>query len=136
MTRLTPSCGKSRRPSGYADRPCSRVTSVSGLVDPVLVAEQRGERTEPPLEGRLAGDTAQLGRALGGDIAAHEPDEEDPGGERFAAVLEGGAGEGGEPPAAAAADPPRDAGAETRAFKVKPISRRPCRNSDPGRRLI
>lgn len=91
-----------------AHHPCSRVPSVSGLVDPVLVAGYRGEHAEPPLEGRLAGDTAQLGRALDGNVVAHVPDEEDPGGERFAAVLEDGAGEGGESLAAAAAAPPRD----------------------------
>lgn len=106
-----------------AHHPCSRVPSVSGLFDPVLVAGHRGVHAEPPLEGRLAGDTAQLGRALDGDVAAHVPDEEDPGGERFAAVLEDGAGEGGESLAAAAAAPPRDAGAETRAFKDLPIRR-------------
>lgn len=117
-----------------AHHPCGRVRSVSGLVDPVLVAEQRGERAEPPLEGRLAGDAAQLGRALDGDVAAHEPDEEDPGCERFAAVLEDGAGERGEPSAAAAAAPPRDAGrdgpvppgaagAAFRAPRVEPVGR-------------
>lgn len=68
-----------------AHHTCSRVPSVSGPVDPVLVAEYRGER--------------------------------------FAAVLEDGAGEGGESLAAVAAAPPRDAGAETRAFKVLPIRR-------------
>lgn len=41
------------------------------------------------------GDAAQLGRALDGNAAAHEPDEGDPGGERLAAVLQDGAGEGG-----------------------------------------
>lgn len=48
------------------------------------------------------GDDAQLCRALDGDVVAHEPDEGDPDGERLLAVLEDGAGEGGEPPAAAA----------------------------------
>lgn len=38
------------------------------------------------------GDTAQFGRALDGDVVAHGPNEEDQGGERFAAVLEDGAG--------------------------------------------
>lgn len=71
--------------------------------DPVQVAGYRGEHAVPPLEGRLVGDAAQLGRALDGDVVAHEPDEGDPGrGGRLATVLEGGAGEGGEPPAAAA----------------------------------
>lgn len=56
----------------------------------------------PPLEGRLVGDAAQLGRTLDGDVVAHEPDEGDPDGERRAAVLEDGAREGVEPPAAAA----------------------------------
>lgn len=78
--------------------------------DPVLVAGYRGEHAVPPLEGRLVGDTAQLGRALDGDAVAHGPDEGDSGGVRLAAVLEDGAREGGEPPAAAAAAPPRDAG--------------------------
>lgn len=40
----------------------------------------------PLLEGRLVGDTAQLGRALDGGVKAHGPDEGDPGGERLAAV--------------------------------------------------
>lgn len=34
------------------------------------------------------GDAAQLGRALDGDVVAHEPDEGDPGGIRLAAVFE------------------------------------------------
>lgn len=55
------------------------------------------------------GNAAQLGRALDGDVAAHEPDERDPDGERLAAALEDGAREGGEPPAAGAAAPSRDA---------------------------
>lgn len=78
--------------------------------DPVLVAGYRGEHAVPPLEGHLVGGAAQLSRALDGDVVAHEPDEGDPGGERLAAVLEDGTGEGGEPPAAAAAATPRDAG--------------------------
>lgn len=101
---------------------------------PVPVAGYRGEHAVPPLEGRLVGDAAQLGRALDGDVVAHGPDEGDPGGERLAAVLEGGAGEGGEPPAAAAAAPPRDPGrcqpvppfaarAALRAPWVRPIGR-------------
>lgn len=80
------------------------------------------------------GDAAQLGRALDGDVVAHEPDEGDPDGERLPAVLEDGAREGGEPPAAAAAAPPRDAGgggavppstasAAPRAFRVRSIGR-------------
>lgn len=87
-----------------------------------------------PFEGRLVGDAAQLGRALDGDVVAHEPDEGDPGGEGLSAVLEDGAGEGGEPPAAAAAATPRDDGgggavppgaarAAFRAFRVRPIDR-------------
>ena len=64
----------------------------------------------PPLEGGLVGDAARLGRALDGDVVANESDEGDPDGERLAAVLEDGAGEGGGPPAAAAAAPPRDPG--------------------------
>lgn len=80
--------------------------------NPVLVAGYRGKHAVPPLEGRLVGDAAQLGRALDGNVVAHEPDEGDPGGERLAAVLQDGAGEGGEPPAAAAAAPPRDAGSD------------------------
>lgn len=67
--------------------------------DSVLVAGYRGEYAVAPLEGRLVGDAAQLGRALDGDVVAYEPDEGDPGGERLAAVLEDGAREGGEPPA-------------------------------------
>lgn len=61
--------------------------------DPVLLAGYRGEHAVPPLEGRLVGDAAQLGRALDGDVVAHEPDEGDPGGEGLEAVLEDGAGE-------------------------------------------
>ena len=61
--------------------------------DPVPVAGHRGEHAVPPLEGRLVGDAAQLGRALDGDVVAHEADEGDLGGERLAAVLEDGAGE-------------------------------------------
>lgn len=49
---------------------------------------------------------AFLGRTLDGNVAAHEPDEGDPDGERLSAVFEDGAGGGGEPPAAAAAAPP------------------------------
>ena len=49
---------------------------------------------------------AFLGRILDGNVAAHEPDEGDPDGERLSAVFEDGAGGGGEPPAAAAAAPP------------------------------
>ena len=45
------------------------------------------------------GDAAQLGRALDGDVVAHEPDEGDLGGEGLAAVREDGALGGGEPPA-------------------------------------
>lgn len=78
--------------------------------DPVLVAGYCGERAAPPLEGRLVGDAAQLGRALDGGVVAHEPDEGDPDGERLSAVFEDGAREGVEPPAAAAAAPPRVAG--------------------------
>lgn len=73
--------------------------------DSVLVVGYRGEHAVPPLEGRLAGDAARLGRALDGDVVAHGPDEGDPGGELLAAVLEDGARVGGEPPAAAAAAP-------------------------------
>lgn len=58
------------------------------------------------------GDAAQLGRALDGDVMAHEPDGGDPGGRRVVAVLEDGAPGGGEPPAAAAAAPLRDAGSD------------------------
>lgn len=60
--------------------------------NPVLVAGYRGKHAVPPLEGRLVGDAAQLGRALDGDVVAHEPDEGNPGGERLAAVLQDGAG--------------------------------------------
>ena len=74
--------------------------------DPVLVAGYRGEHAVPPLERRLVGDAAQLGRALDGDVVAHGPDEGNPGRKRLAAVLEDGAGGGVEPPAAAAAAPP------------------------------
>ena len=49
---------------------------------------------------------AFLGCTLDGNVAAHEPDEGDPDGERLSAVFEDGAGGGGEPPAAAAAAPP------------------------------
>lgn len=64
----------------------------------------------PPLEVRLVADATQLGRALDGDVVAHESNESDPDGERLAAALEDGAREGGEPPAAGAAAPSRDAG--------------------------
>lgn len=70
--------------------------------DPVLVAGNRCEHAVPPLEGRLVGDAAQLGRALDGNDGAHESNESDPDREHLSAVLEDGAGEGGEPPAAAA----------------------------------
>lgn len=60
--------------------------------DPVPVAGYRGEYAVPPLEGRLVGDAAQLGRAIDGDVVAHEPDEVDAGGGRLAAVLEDSAG--------------------------------------------
>lgn len=69
--------------------------------DSVLVAGYNGEHALP-LKGRLACDTAQLGRALDGDVVVHEPDKGDPGGTRLAAGLEDGSCEGGEPPAAAA----------------------------------
>jgi len=78
--------------------------------DPVLVAGYRGEHAVAPLEGRLVGVVAQLGRTLDGDVVAHERDGGDPGGERLAAALEDGAREGVELPAAAAAAPPQDAG--------------------------
>lgn len=45
--------------------------------DPVLVAGYRGENAAPPLEDRLVGDAAQFGRALDGDVVAHESDEGD-----------------------------------------------------------
>lgn len=77
--------------------------------DTVLVAGYRGEHAVPLLEGHLVGDTAQLGRALHGDVVAHGPDERDLGGKRLAVVLKDGASEEGEQPAAAAA-PLRDAG--------------------------
>ena len=54
--------------------------------DPVLVAGYRGENAVPPLEGGLVDDAAQLGRALDGDVVAHELDGGGPGGERLAAV--------------------------------------------------
>ena len=75
-----------------------------------MVAGYRGEHAAPPLEGGLMGDAAQLGRALDGDVVAHEPDEGDPDGERLSAVLEDGARGGVEPPAAGSAAPPRGAG--------------------------
>lgn len=53
----------------------------------------------PPLECGLVGDAARLGRTLDGNVAAHEPDEGDPDGERLSAMIEDGAGGGGEPPA-------------------------------------
>lgn len=80
--------------------------------DPVLVAGYRGEHAVSPLEGRHVGDAARLGRALDGDVVAHEPDGGDPGGERRSAALEDGAPGGGEPPAAAATAPLRDAGSD------------------------
>ena len=49
--------------------------------DPVLVAGPHGGHAVPPLEGRLVGDAAQLGRALDGDVVTHEPNEGDPDGE-------------------------------------------------------
>lgn len=73
---------------------------------PVEVAGYRDEHTVPPIEGGLVGDAAQLGRTLDGNVAAHEPDEGDPDGERLSAMFEDGSGGGGEPPAAAAAAPP------------------------------
>ena len=74
--------------------------------DPVLVAGYRGEHAVPPLEGRLVGDAAQLGRALDRHVVVNESDEGDPGGEGLLAVLEDGAREGGgEPPAAGATAP-------------------------------
>ena len=102
--------------------------------DPVLVGGYRGEHAVPPLERRLVGDAAQLGRAIDGDVVAHELDEGDAGGERLTAVLEDGAGEGGEPPVAAAAAPSGHpgsgeavptaaAGAAPRVFRVRPIGR-------------
>ena len=63
--------------------------------DPVLVAGYRGEHAVPPLEGRLVGDAAQLGRALDRHVVVNESDEGDPGGEGLLAVLEDGAREGG-----------------------------------------
>lgn len=71
--------------------------------DSVPAAGRRGERTVPSLEGGLVVDAAQIGRALDGDVVAHEPDEGDSGEERLSAVLEDGPGEGVESPAAAAA---------------------------------
>ena len=73
---------------------------------PVEVAGYRDEHTVPPIEGGLVGDAAQLGRTLDGNVAAHEPDEGDPDGERLSAMFEDGSGLGGEPPAAVAAAPP------------------------------
>ena len=64
--------------------------------DPVLVAGHRCEHAVPPLEGRLVGDAAQLGRALDGHVVAHEGD---PDGEGLVAVIEDGDGGGVEPPA-------------------------------------
>ena len=40
------------------------------------------------------GGAARLGRKLGGNVVAHEPDEGGPDGERRSAVLEDGACEG------------------------------------------
>ena len=62
--------------------------------DPVLVAGYRGEHAVPPLEGGLMGNAAKLGRALDGDVVAHEPDEGDPGGEGLSAAFEDGDGGG------------------------------------------
>lgn len=97
----------------FCGRPPSVLRSVDSEVvdEPVEVAGYRGEHTVPPIEGGLVGDAAQLGRTLDGNVAAHEPDEGDPDGERLSAALEDGAREGVEPPAAAAAAPPRDASA-------------------------
>lgn len=72
---------------------------------PVKVVGYLGEHAVPPLEGGLVGDAARLGRALDGDVVAHESDEGDPDGGRLPAVLEDGAGGGGEPPAAGATAP-------------------------------
>ena len=102
--------------------------------DPVLVAGHRREHAVPPLEGLLVGDAAHLGRALVGDVVAHEPDEGYPSSEGLSAVLEDGARGGGEPPPAGAAAPPGDAGrggavppgaagAAPRARRVRPIGR-------------
>lgn len=71
----------------------SSTQTASRSTLPVLAAGHRGEHAEPPLEGCLVGDTAQFGRALDGDVAAHGPDEGDPGGERLSAVLQDGARE-------------------------------------------
>ena len=54
--------------------------------DSVPVAGYRGEHAVPPLEGRLVGDAARLGRALDGDVVAQELDEGDQGGKRLAAA--------------------------------------------------
>ena len=62
--------------------------------DPVPVAGHRGEHAVPPLEGGLMGNAAKLGRALDGDVVAHEPDEGDPGGEGLSAAFEDGDGGG------------------------------------------
>ncbi len=86
----------------------------------------------PPIEGGLVGDAAQPGRTIDGNVAAHEPDEGDPDGERLSAVFEDGAGGGGEPSAAAVAAPPRNPGrgrsvppdapgAALRAPRVRPV---------------
>lgn len=53
---------------------------VVALYKPVLVASYRGERAAPPLEVRLVADATQLGRALDGEVVAHEHDEGDPDG--------------------------------------------------------
>lgn len=102
--------------------------------DPVPVTGHHGERAVPPLEGGLVVDAVQLGRALDGDVVAHEPDEGGSDEERLSAALEDGPGEGVEPTAAGSAAPPRDPGrggaappdsscAAPRAFRVRPIGR-------------
>lgn len=57
------------------------------------------------------GDAAQLGRALDGDVVAHEPDEGDPVAYGLRQCSRTALASQGEPPAVAAA-PPRDAGSD------------------------
>ena len=65
----------------------------------------------PPLEGRLVGDAARLGRALDGDVVVNELMKETQVESSLRQCSRTATASRGEPPAAAAA-PPRDAGSD------------------------
>ena len=73
--------------------------------DAVLVAVDGGEGPVPPLPGGLVGDAAHLRAGVERRGGERQPDEVDPGGKRFLAVLEDRPGEGVEPGAASGAAP-------------------------------